>query len=127
MRSAQRSMCAAMLVLQAVVLGLTTPVMISVSDVGVGTALAVGLGLTVACVITAGMLRRRWAFGLGWAIQLASIALGLVVAMMFLLGIVFAALWAGAYLLGARVDTERAERERQEQEWAASRGGPAAD
>jgi hypothetical protein len=127
MRSAQRSMCAAMLVLQAVVLGLTTPVMIGVSDVGVGTALAVGLGLTVACVLTAGLLRRRWAFGLGWAIQLASIALGLVVTMMFLLGIVFAALWAGAYLLGARVDTERVERERLEQEWAAGHGDPAAD
>jgi hypothetical protein len=127
MRSAQRSMCAAMLVLQAVVLGLTTPVMISVSDVGVGTALSVGLGLTVACLLTAGLLRHRWAFALGWAIQLASLALGLVVTMMFLLGVVFAALWAGAYLLGARVDTERAERERLQREWAASQGGPAAD
>jgi hypothetical protein len=38
MSSAQRSMCAAMLALQAVVLGLTTPVMISVADVSVGTA-----------------------------------------------------------------------------------------
>lgn len=119
MRSAQRSMCAVMLTLQAVVLGLTTPVLISVADVSVGTALAVGLGLTVACVVVAGMLRRSWAFGAGWAIQAAALALGLVIPMMFLLGAVFAALWAGAYFLGAKIDRERAEREVLEQRWAA--------
>jgi len=122
MRSAQRSMCATMLGLQAVVLGLTTPVMISVSDVPVGTALLVGLGLTVACVVVAGMLRRPWAYALGWAVQVASLALGVVITMMFLLGAIFASLWAGAYFLGARIDRERAEREVLEEEWAAEHG-----
>ena len=124
MRSAQRSMCAAMLTLQAVVLGLTTPVMISVASVSVGTALWVGLGLTVACIVTAGMLRRPWAYYIGWAIQVASLALGFVIPLMFLLGAIFAALWAGAYFLGAKVDRERAEREVLEQQWAAEQGEP---
>jgi len=122
MRSAQRSMCAAMLTLQAVVLGLTTPVMISVASVSVGTALAVGLGLTVACVLAAGMLRRSWAYYLGWVIQVASLALGFVIPLMFFLGAVFAALWAGAFFLGAKIDRERAEREVLEREWAAEHG-----
>jgi tetrahydromethanopterin S-methyltransferase subunit C len=122
MRSAQRSLCATMLALQAVVLGLTTPVLISVSDVPVGTALLIGLGLMVACIVGAGMLRHRWAYGLGWAIQVASLALGLVISMMFLLGVVFTSLWAGAYFLGAKVDRERAEREVLEQQWAAEHG-----
>lgn len=126
MRSAQRSMCAAMLALQAVVLFLTTPVMISVANVDVPTALWVGLGLTVACVLAAGTLRHSWAYAMGWAIQVASIALGFVVPMMFLLGIVFAALWAGAYFLGAKVDRERAERSVLEERWAAEHGGPGA-
>ncbi len=124
MGSAQRSMCAAMLMLQAVVLGLTTPVMISVASVSVGTALWVGLGLTVACIVTAGMLRRSWAYYVGWAIQVASLALGFVIPMMFLLGAIFTALWAGAYFLGAKVDRERAEREVLEQQWAAEHGEP---
>jgi hypothetical protein len=122
MRSVQRSMCAAMLVLQAVVLGLTTPVMISVAGVGVATALWIGLGLTVACVVTSGMLRRRWAFVVGWAIQAASIALGLIIPMMFLLGAIFGALWAGAYFLGQKVDREKAERAVLEEQWAAEHG-----
>lgn len=109
MRSARRSLCAAMLALQAVVLALTTPVMLSVTDVGAATALPVGLGLAVGCVVTAGLLRHSWAYAVGWGIQVAAIALGLVVSMMFLLGTVFAALWAGGYLLGGRIDAERAQ------------------
>lgn len=123
MRSVQRSMCAAMLTLQAVVLGLTTPVLISVASVSVGTALWVGLGLTVACVVAAGMLRRRWAYGLGWLVQVASVALGFVIPMMFVLGVIFGALWAGAYFLGAKIDREKAERAVLEQQWAAEHGG----
>jgi ABC-type nitrate/sulfonate/bicarbonate transport system permease component len=123
MRSVQRSMCAAMLTLQAVVLGLTTPVLISVASVSVATALWVGLGLTVACVVAAGMLRRRWAYGLGWLVQVASVALGFVIPMMFVLGVIFGALWAGAYFLGAKIDREKAERAVLEQQWAAEHGG----
>ncbi|HSE69206.1 MAG TPA: DUF4233 domain-containing protein [Nocardioidaceae bacterium] len=124
MRSLQRSMCAAMLSLQAVVLGLTTPVMISVADVSVGTALWIGLGLTVACIVTAGLLRRPWAYYLGWAIQVASLALAVVVPMMVVLGVIFGSLWAGAYFLGARIDRERAERAVLEEQWAAEHGEP---
>jgi hypothetical protein len=125
MRSAKRSLCATMLALQAVVLGLTTPVMISVASVEVGTALWVGLGLAAACVVVAGTLRWPGAYVLGWAIQVASLALGFVVPMMFLLGAVFAALWAAAFFLGAKVDRERAEREVLEQRWAAEHEGDA--
>ncbi|HLN76321.1 MAG TPA: DUF4233 domain-containing protein [Nocardioidaceae bacterium] len=125
MRSAQRSMCATMLALQAVVLGLTTPVMISVASVSVATALWVGLGLTVACVVVAGMLRRPWAYYAGWAIQVASLALGFVIPMMFLLGIIFTALWGGAFFLGKKIDRERGEREVLEQQWAAEHGDQA--
>jgi len=105
-----RALCAAMLTLQAVVLGLTTPVLISVADVAVGTALSIGLGLSVVCLVTVGLLGRPWAYLLGWGIQVASIGLGVVIPMMFLLGVVFAALWAGAYFLGRRIDIEKAER-----------------
>ena len=89
----------------------------------VGTALWVGLGLTVACVVAAGMLRRRWAYGLGWLVQVASVALGFVIPMMFVLGAIFGALWAGAYFLGAKIDREKAERAVLEQQWAAEHGG----
>lgn len=102
-------MCAAILCLEAITLGLTTPVMISVADVDLGTALAVGLGLTLACLLLAGMLRSEWAYTVGWVIQLAAIGLGFVVPMMFFLGSIFALLWGTAYFLGLKIERERAE------------------
>jgi hypothetical protein len=110
MRSARRSMCAAMLSMQAVVLGLTTPVLISIADVPVATSLGVGLGLAALCLVAAALLRLRAGYWLGWAVQAGSLALGVVITMMFFLGAVFAALWVAAYLLGGRLDRERAER-----------------
>ncbi|HEX5090589.1 MAG TPA: DUF4233 domain-containing protein [Nocardioides sp.] len=107
-RSPRRGMCAGVLSLEAVTLGLTTPVLITIADVDPPVALAVGLGLAVLCLLTAGLLRREWAYVLGWAIQVAAVALGFVVGIMFFLGAVFAALWATAYLLGRRIERERA-------------------
>jgi hypothetical protein len=101
-------MCAAVLCLEAITLGLTTPVMISVSDVDTGTALGIGLGLMVVCLLLAGMLRGEWAYGLGWAVQLAAVALGVLVPLMFLLGAIFALLWGTAYFLGRTIERERA-------------------
>ena len=107
-RSPRRGMCAAVLCLEAITIGLSTPVMISVSDVATGTAVATGLGLALACLLLAGMLRGEWAYALGWLIQVAAIALGLLVPLMFFLGAVFAALWAAAYFLGRKIERERA-------------------
>lgn len=108
-RSPRRGMCAAVLSLEAITLGLTTPVMISVADVPAGTAVAVGVGLAVVCLLLAGMLRAEWAYVLGWVVQVFAIALGFVIPLMFVLGGIFALLWASAYLLGRRIERERAE------------------
>jgi hypothetical protein len=101
-------MCAGVLSLEAITLGLTTPVMITIADVDTGVALTVGLGLAVLCLLTAGLLRHEWAYGLGWMIQAAAVALGFVIGIMFFLGAVFALLWALAYLLGRKIERERA-------------------
>ena len=107
-RSPRRGMCAAVLTLESITLGLTTPVLITISDVAVGTALVIGLGLAVACLVVAGMLRKEWAYGLGWAIQVGAVAVGFLVPMMSFLGGLFALLWATAYLLGRKIERERA-------------------
>jgi hypothetical protein len=101
-------MCAAVLSLEAITLGLTTPVMISVAGVATGTALSVGLGLTVACLLVAGLLRAEWGYSVGWVIQGAAIGLGFVIPLMFVLGAIFALLWGSAYFLGLKIERERA-------------------
>jgi hypothetical protein len=107
-KSPRRSMAAAILVLQGIVLGLTTPVMISLNHVSWQAAVSVGVGLCVVCIVLSGMLRRRWAYLVGWAVQIVSLALGAVVHMMFVLGIVFLVLWWGAMALSAKIEREKA-------------------
>ncbi len=101
-------MCAAVLALEAITVGLATPVLISIENVGVGLALTLGLGLCVICLVLSGMLRRPWAYTAGWVVQVAAIAMGFLTPIMFVLGIVFAILWAMADLLGRKIDRERA-------------------
>jgi hypothetical protein len=109
MRSPRRGMCAAILSLEAIALGLTTPVMISVADVPAGRAVLIGLGLAVACVVLAGLLRSEWAYAAGWAIQVGAVALGFVIPLMFVLGGIFALLWGMGDFLGRKIEREREE------------------
>ena len=83
--------------LEAVVLALSVPVMISVEDVA-AVALASGLGLAVLCLLTAGALRRPEAYAWAVRLQVGAIALGFLTAAMFFVG----AMFAGAVVAGAR-------------------------
>ncbi|MGA8847771.1 MAG: DUF4233 domain-containing protein [Nocardioides sp.] len=107
-KSPRRGMCSAVLFLEAIALGLSIPVMISVAGVDAATALPVGLGLALLCILTSGMLRKEWAYSLGWAIQGAAITLGFLIATMFFIGGIFALLWASADLLGRKIEREKA-------------------
>lgn len=101
-------MCAAVLALEAIVVALSTPVMISVAGVATATALVAGLGVAALCLLLSGMLRAEWAYGAGWLVQLGAILLGFAVTPMFFLGALFALLWGTAYFLGRKIEREKA-------------------
>lgn len=104
----QRRLCSAILSLEAIVLGLSTLVLLNVGHENRGLSLGLGLGLCVLCLLVAGLLRFRWAFALGWLIQLAAIALAVETLALGVLGLIFLALWATAVRLGSRIERDRA-------------------
>ena len=118
----RRATCAGMLGLEAIVFALTTPALLTLTDVETSTGVGLGVGLAVACVLVAGLVRRPGGLQLGFVLQVAALALGLLVPMMFLLGSVFLALYAAAYVVGGRIDREKAEAEAA---WAAEQGSAA--
>jgi hypothetical protein len=101
-------MCASVLGLEAVVLGLVTPVLITVEDMDTWLAIFIGVGLAVSALLVAGLLRFEWAYAVGFAIQVAALALGFVVPVMFVLGLIFGALWVTAYVLGRKIEHQQA-------------------
>jgi len=110
MRSPRRLMCASVLGFECIVLGLVTPVLITVEGVSTGVALVIGLGMAAAALVVAGLLRFEVAYAAGFGLQIAAVALGFVVTVMFVLGLIFGALWTSAYVLGRRIEHEQAAR-----------------
>ena len=71
-KSPRRGMCAAVLTLESITLGLTSPVLVTIADVPVGTALAIGLGFLVPMMFfLGGLFALLWgsAYGLGRKIE----------------------------------------------------------
>ena len=103
-----RRLCATVLACEAIVIVLAIPVAIAISHADPAEAGGVGGGLAVACVLVAGLLRYRWAYIAGTIVQLLAIATGIVVSVMFFLGVVFSALWLTAIWLGRRTESSEA-------------------
>lgn len=67
----------------------------------------VGLGISVALMIFPVFLGKPGSYLLGWIMQLVVLALGVWVPLMYLLGIVFLALWAWGMIAGGTIDKAR--------------------
>jgi hypothetical protein len=67
-----------------------------------------GSVLAVLMILTAGMLRHRWAIAFGWVLQ-ALVALGAILVPAFLLvALIFGGMWAYATIGGARIEARGA-------------------
>jgi hypothetical protein len=62
------------------------------------------------CVLLSGIMRYRWAYGVGWALQIGFIAAGFLVTDMFVLGVVFTAIWWAGLHFGAKAEQIKARR-----------------
>ncbi|MFD0772747.1 DUF4233 domain-containing protein [Streptomonospora algeriensis] len=113
-----RRMCAVVLLLEFVVIGLAVPVAIQVA--GIDPAVAGGLwgGLAALALLLSALQRFRPAYYAGWALQAVFLVSGFLVPGLALLGFIFLALWVTAVLLGQRTDAQDAAR--------AADGGPEA-
>ncbi|WP_020393069.1 DUF4233 domain-containing protein [Kribbella catacumbae] len=108
-----RSLASIVLGFEFLILALVTPVMISVADVEPSTAIPLCLGLAVLALVAAGLLRNQVGYILGSIIQVATVGLGFVVPVMFVLGLAFAAFWVASIVLGRRIDEAKAAQANQ--------------
>lgn len=70
--------------------------------------LTVGGVVCLLTVATIGLLGHRWAYVLGWAVQAVVVLSGFFNPAMFVIGALFAAMWAYAMITGARLDRQKA-------------------
>jgi Protein of unknown function (DUF4233) len=100
-----RRLCATVLVFEVVVIGLAIPVAITIAHARPVQAGVTGGVLAVAALVIAGLVGRPgqgWALAGGTVLQVAVIATGAVVPVMYGLGVIFGGLWLTAIWLGRR-------------------------
>ncbi|HEY8588700.1 MAG TPA: DUF4233 domain-containing protein [Naasia sp.] len=71
-------------------------------------ALAGGAGLILLLIIAMGTLRSMLGVVLGWIAQAVLVAGGFLIPELFLVGILFVAIWTYCMIMGARIDRRQA-------------------
>ncbi|PWI45487.1 DUF4233 domain-containing protein [Streptomyces sp. ICBB 8177] len=99
-----RTLCASTLIGEAFVIGLAGLVAMNLSGYASGTVWAVCGSAMALCVLLCGLVTRPGGVAVGWVLQAALVASGLVIPMMFFLGASFAGLWWAAVHFGRRID-----------------------
>jgi hypothetical protein len=98
--AAVRGLGAGALLLEAIVLLLAIVPLMKLAGRLSGVAIGAVLALVVACVLLAGLMRRRWAWYAGLALQAVLAACGVFHLALLALGILFGAVWG--YVLSVR-------------------------
>ena len=102
-----RQLCGTVLGMEAVIVLLAIVPTKVLEHVNGGTAAAVGFGIAVLAIVLAGLVGRphmAWALYAGSALQLLVIASGILIPAMYVLGVIFAALWFTGIWLARRVE-----------------------
>ncbi len=100
-------MCSSTLVLEAVVVLLAIAPTIVLTDLPAGWVAAGGAVLAVVAVLVAGSLRRPGAYRAGFVVQAVVLATGFLLPAMFVVGVVFTALWVMSWVLGRRMEQDK--------------------
>ncbi len=101
---------AALLLLEGIAIGLSVPVMITVSGVAAAPALIAGLGLAVVAFAGSGMQTRTGGRVVGAVVQVGAVALGFLTPAMLILGVIFGVCWVSGLLLEDRIRRIRHEK-----------------
>ncbi|MGW4273135.1 DUF4233 domain-containing protein [Streptomyces seoulensis] len=103
-----RTLCSSTLLGEFFVIGFAALVAMKDPDLSMGTVWTVSGIAMVLCVLLCGMVTRPGGVVLGWALQIALIASGFVVPVMWFLGAVFAVLWWASVHFGRKIDEAKA-------------------
>ena len=101
-----RVLGASVLALEAIVVILAIPAVVVVGTVPVPAPLAItcGVALAIALVVLARYVTRPWAIPAGWVLQALVVLMGFLAPAMFVVGGIFALLWAVAIRLGREAE-----------------------
>ena len=112
-RSVTESLLSIVLLLEAFVLFFATLTLFGLKALepalSAWVALPAGGVLILVFLATTAVLRYRWGIAIGWVLQAALIALGILTPIMYIVGIGFALLWIYCFTRGRRIARGRTD------------------
>ena len=103
-----RTLCASTLIGEFFVIGFAGLVAMKSEDLSNATVWTVcGIGMLLS-VLLCGVITRPGGVQLGWALQIALVAGGFFIPMMYILGLLFGALWWASVHYGRKIDEAKA-------------------
>ncbi|MBW4033321.1 MAG: DUF4233 domain-containing protein [Acidobacteria bacterium] len=106
-RSVTESLLSIVLLLEAIVLFFVVLVFIGLKTVSVAIAFGGGAAFVLVILITIALLRWWAGVAVGWVVQAALIALGILNPVMYVVGVGFTAFWTWCLVRGRQIDTKR--------------------
>ncbi|MCW2930358.1 MAG: hypothetical protein JWM19_1320 [Actinomycetia bacterium] len=104
-----KRLCGTVLYMEATLVALCIVPAIALEHVSGTVAGGVGGGIAIAAILLAGFIgKRKWALYAGSTLQLVVIASGVVLPVMYVLGVIFAALWFGGIRLARKWESAAA-------------------
>lgn len=111
-----RTLCSATLISEFLVIGFAGLVAMKDPDLAMSTVWTVcGIAMFL-CVALCALVTRPGGVALGWVLQVALVVSGLVLPLMYFLGVVFAGIWWASVHYGRKVDEAKARFAAQERE-----------
>ncbi|MFE0457714.1 DUF4233 domain-containing protein [Kitasatospora sp. NPDC058965] len=105
-----RTLCSSTLIGEVFVILFAACVAMRMTDVSTAVIWTVSGVAMLLCVLLCGVITRPGAVAVGWGLQVALIAGGLLLPTLYGLGVVFAGLWWCSVHYGRKIDAIRAER-----------------
>ena len=93
-----------LLIFEVIAFWLALPGMLLVDSRGVAVSVIATTAASLLALASAVTLKRPIGYPLGWATQVAGIALGFLTSMMFVLGLIFAVIWVVSFVFGRRLE-----------------------
>jgi Protein of unknown function (DUF4233) len=106
-RTARQDLGSIVLGFELVIVFLGALVLFGLKTLPAAVALGGGAVVVIAMALTIPLLRYRWAFIVGWILQLIVVAAGFLVPAFFIVGVIFTAMWTYCMIVGARLDRNK--------------------
>ena len=108
LRSASESLLSITLLLEAVLVFFVVMAAYGLKVLSPGVVFGGGALLVVLLIVAGRLVGRPAGIWLGWVLQIALIAIGILLPLMYFIGAIFAFIWVYCFITGRRLDRQKA-------------------